>query len=394
MDRVSDRQLPPTDRLWTHPFRLVCASHFLLYASIYLMLPVWPLWWTKQAGWSGGEAGLLCACFALGLLLPGCFYSYLADNYTRKTLSVWTYAAVVLLPLAFGLPATESFVATALLMGVRGALFGLAATLSATMAIDITPTTRRNEASVGLSWAARFGRMTGALAGLLAYAEMGFALTERAALAAGTLGWLLLLCVETPFRAPIGGPLCSTDRFVLCRGWLPALNWALASFVFGMWLKALAAGLGGMAPAEAGSVAAALPCGALLSLAVGRWMRRLGGVALQTGAGFLLIAAATGLWLADTAPAVRALAALAAGMGLGWASGGILRSLVELSEHSRRATAVTTYRLAWEVGVYAGLWAGWQTDVSAPWIALWATGGALALYVLATRPYVAHHRLR
>lgn len=393
MDRPSDMRLQPTDPLWTHPFRLVCASHFLLYASIYLMLPVWPLWGVRQAGWTDADVGRLCACFVLGLLLPGCLYSYLADNYARKKLATWTYVAVVALPLAFEPVADASFAALAVLTGLRGALFGLAATLSATMAIDVTPTTRRDEASVGLSWAARFGRMAGAPVGLLLYARAGIELTGHVALATGFAGWLALLCVETPFRAPIGGPLCSTDRFVLCRGWLPAFNWALASFVFGMGLKSAAIALAGMPMEMAGGVAALLPGGALLALATGPWMRRLGGLSLQTGAGFVLIAGAAGLWQTALGLGGAAAAALAGGMGLGWASGGILRLLVELSEHSRRATAVTTYRLAWEVGVYVGLWVGWQAE-TASWTAVAASLAALLLYGLATRPYVAHRRLR
>ena len=53
--------------------------------------------------------------------------------------------------------------------------------------------------------------------------------------AACVLGFLAASAVYVPFRAPIGLPVCSTDRYLLGRALLPALNVGVLAFACG-WL--------------------------------------------------------------------------------------------------------------------------------------------------------------
>ncbi|MDE5702002.1 MAG: MFS transporter, partial [Bacteroides sp.] len=53
---------------------------------------------------------------------------------------------------------------------------------------------------------------------------------------------LLSLRVYVAFRAPIGVSLCNLDRFLLLRGWVPALNLLLVAFLPGVALPLMEQG--------------------------------------------------------------------------------------------------------------------------------------------------------
>ena len=72
-------------KLWTGNMFLLSLSNFLLYASLYMMLPVLPLWMVRHWYCSYAEAGAAIAVFGLAMFLPGTFNSYLIDTFKRKS---------------------------------------------------------------------------------------------------------------------------------------------------------------------------------------------------------------------------------------------------------------------------------------------------------------------
>ena len=89
------------------------------------------------------------------------------------------------------------------------------------------------------AWSARLGMLAGACAGFLLYDLYGFRTVVYAAVAVGVLGMYFASRVYVAFRAPIGLRLCSLDRFLLPRAWVPALNMLLIAFVPGVLLPLL-----------------------------------------------------------------------------------------------------------------------------------------------------------
>ena len=63
---------------WEYVF--VIPFQFFAYASLYMMLPVLPLWMVRHWYCSYAEAGAAIAVFGLAMFLPGTFNSYLIDN--------------------------------------------------------------------------------------------------------------------------------------------------------------------------------------------------------------------------------------------------------------------------------------------------------------------------
>ena len=121
-----------------------------------------------------------------------------------------------------------------MLAAVQGGAFGLAATAGITVAIDITTASRRSAGNLGFALAARLGMLVGVAAGIWMFQFKGFSMTAYFSILCSIFSILFALRVYVAFRAPIGVGHCNLDRFLLLRGWLPALNLVLIAFIPGI----------------------------------------------------------------------------------------------------------------------------------------------------------------
>ena len=79
-------------KLWTRDMVILSLSNFFLYISLYIMLPVLPLWMVQHWYCSYAEAGGAVAVFGLTMFLPGPCNSYIIDTFKRKSVCVITLA--------------------------------------------------------------------------------------------------------------------------------------------------------------------------------------------------------------------------------------------------------------------------------------------------------------
>ena len=145
-------------------------------------------------------------------------------------------------PCNAGYAFADSYIKLLLLALVQGGCFGLATTAGITVAIDITTSVRRSAGNMVYAWSARLGMLIGAGIGILLYDLYGFRTVVYLAIAVGVLSMYFTSRVYVAFRAPIGMKLCSLDRFLLPRAWVPALNMLLIAFVPGVLLPLLYVG--------------------------------------------------------------------------------------------------------------------------------------------------------
>lgn len=319
-------------------FGRMCVANFLSFASVYMFLPVLSLVVPERLGISVPQVGGMFLAFAAAMFAVGPFHAYLCDEYKRK--DVLLCSTLVVLAAMPGYAFADSYAKLLLLASVQGACFGLATTAGITVAIDITMSARRSAGNKAYALAARLGMLAGVCAGCLVYWLYGFRTVAYAAVAVGALGMLAVSRVYVAFRAPIGLGLCSLDRFLLPRAWLPALNVLLVAFVPGV----------------------------LFPL-------------LYTGE--LALFAALGILALLTIP--------------------FTKMFVKLSHHCQRGTANTTCQLAIETGFLAGLAAACRlSDACLPAsdvCQLYRLAGVAALlallfFVLLTRPYYKRKRVR
>ena len=223
--------------LMTLNFWRMCTANLLLFASVYMLFPVLSFVMPEQLGVSVSRTGDMFLAFIAAMFAAGPFHAYLCDEYKRK--NVLLSSAFVMLAAMAGYAFADSYLKLMLLASVQGVCFGLATTAGITVAIDITTSTRRSAGNMIYAWSARLGMLAGACAGFLLYDLYGFRTVVYAAVAVGVLGMYFASRVYVAFRAPIGMRLCSLDRFLLPRAWVPALNMLLIAFVPGVLLPLL-----------------------------------------------------------------------------------------------------------------------------------------------------------
>lgn len=367
-------------KLWTKNMLVLSLSNFLLYASLYIMLPVLPLWIVQRWYCCYAEAGGAVAIFALAMFLPGSFNSYLIDTFKRKRLCVIALAAFTVLSLTYPYVATIGLVA--LLRILQGVLFSvITMTTGSTLVIDVSASRRRTDANVMFAWFGRLGMVAGLIIGVYIFPYWDFKQVVYMCAALGGLALLLIPMVGVTFRAPLRPPLVSLDRFLLPRTLLPGLNMIMIPFIFGIIISHVYNEMFYICMFM-GLVIAILVTRYLFMNVSCRSEVEIGQAAL-TG-GVLLLACTNSLMSSY-------IAALLVGIGMGISASRFFLIMINLPMHCERGTGNNTYQLLWEVGVLGGLffeniWTEEYPD-TIYWIALGLSIGALLMYELFTHKW-------
>lgn len=385
-------------KLWTLHFMRICLANLLLFISLYMLYPVIPSVMAERLGMPVYQTGAVFILFTLAMFFVGPFHGYLVDAYKRKYVCIFSFGVM--------LAATAGYVfvrdATQLIMlcMAQGIAFGIATTAGITLAIDITNSSFRSDGNMVFAWVARLGMIAGVATGVFLYQAYGFRMLIYVSLAIGLLGIFFVSRVYVPFRAPIGTKLISNDRFLLFRGWIPALNLVLIALVPGILLPVLSHSFSSIQLGDASVPFFAMAgAGFIFSLAIAKLLfhgeRK---TWLQVVAGLILIIVAMGqLLVPETGRMV--LAAVLLGIGLGLVTPQFLMMFVKLSQHCQRGTANTTHLLAWEAGVSLGIATACYLEVTASREVACQAGMlsaviALAFFVLLTYPYFKRKRVR
>ena len=222
------------NRLWTIHFIRICIANFLLFISLYMLFPVVPAEMADRLGAPVSQTGAMFLLLTLGMFAIGPFHAYLVDAYKRKYVCAFSFAVMIAATAGYGF--VNDITQLLLLCLVQGIAFGMATTAGITLAIDITGTHLRSSGNVAFAWAARIGMLVGIALGVVIYQWYDFHILLYVSVICGLVGVFFVSRVYVPFRAPIVTRLCSSDRFLLPRGWLPALNFALIAFIPGLLL--------------------------------------------------------------------------------------------------------------------------------------------------------------
>lgn len=136
--------------------------------SVYMFMPLWPVWQGEESGTALDESGAMVALFGLGLFLPGPFCNYWLDTYKRKTICLWAMLAVMAATFVLSFPGLPTGLPAVLrlLQGMAFGVFQIA--LGSTLLIDLSHTRRRTQAAHVYYWFSRFAWSLGPAAGWLA----------------------------------------------------------------------------------------------------------------------------------------------------------------------------------------------------------------------------------
>ncbi|WP_321480683.1 MFS transporter [uncultured Bacteroides sp.] len=389
-----------TSRLLSTNYLQICLGNFLLFVSRYMLLPVLPGVISHRLGASLALTGTLFLFLTAGMFIVGPFYSYLVDVYKRKYVYILSFA--LMLAATVGCILAESISEFLLLCVVHGMAFGIATSSGITLAIDLTNPNRRSVSNIFFGWTSRLGMMIGIAGGVAVFMLKGFETAIYISVGVGGLGIFFLSMLYVPFRAPIGTKICSSDRFLLIRGWIPMINMLLIAFVPGVLIPLIPHFYRNITLMDTGIpffaiVASAFFCSVVLM----RLLVKKENMRLQIGSGLVVISLALLLLILPDENTRIVPAAILLGIGLGLSTPEFLLMMVRLSQHCQRSTANTTHLLGWELGIALGVAAACYFNVyisDSPTllyrISLLSSLMALAFFLLVAYPYFIKKRIR
>lgn len=207
-------------------FKKLCVANFLFALSVYMLLPVLPLWLKDTMQFDRFQMSCVYAAFGIGVFSLGALCSYLIQRYRRNKVciaSMLLFALVVVFIAYFyrellaDRDTEDAFVAVTAARFVGGALFGLAfMVLNSTLIVDCCESSHRTRANVLSMWAYRFAVALGPLWGILTYQESGLLNTMYVSATLCIVALGVLSSVQFPFKAPDDNiRIFSFDRFFM-----------------------------------------------------------------------------------------------------------------------------------------------------------------------------------
>ncbi|MCB2379690.1 MFS transporter [Hymenobacter sp. BT635] len=386
--------LPPSKKVYTAGFWLMCLSSFLFFMSFNMLLPELPDFLTRLGG--AEYKGFIIALFTLTAGISRPFSGKLADTVGR--IPVMVFGSLVCFVCGFFYPWVTTVAGFLGLRLLHGFSTGFKPTGTAAFIADIIPFERRGEAMGLLGVAGSLGMAAGPALGpyitaatslnTLFYCSSGLALLSLAV--QGTMTETLPKAQRQRFSWSLLR-LDWRNEILEPRVLSPALVTLLCLFPFGAILtivpdQSRALGL------SAGEKGLFYTCYTLASLLVrlvaGRASDKYGRLPVLRLSTAMMVVALTMLTLVEHSVPLFLGSAVLFGLATGLNSPTLYAWTVDLSHPARRGRAVATMYIALEVGIGLGaLLAGWvygNIDSHLPYVHAISVGSTLLalLYLL------------
>lgn len=350
------------ERLWNRNYCRVMAANFALFFAFYLLTPLLPLYLVERFDATKDIVGLVLSGYTLTALLARPFSGFLVDTFPRKRVLMWCF---FLFFLCFGgYLGASSLLLFTIVRTLHGAPFGALTVANSTVAIDVLPSSRRNE---GIGYYGLSNNLAMAIAPTIAIylyrLTDNFQLLFWVALVIAGLGMAVDNGITLPAqKRPSEQPrrLCSLDRFFLLRGWLLAINMAFFGFCFGVVSNYLAIysrdvmGITG----GTGTWFLLLAGGLMASRLQGARALREGRLVQNAAEGICLSCIAYVLFVTCPNSVGYYGSALLLGFGNGHMWPAFLNMIISIARHNERGTANSTLLISWDVGIGLGVLAG------------------------------------
>ena len=361
------------ERLWNSNYIKVMIANFSLFTAFYLLTPLLPLYLHETFGATKDVIGLVLSGYTITALLFRPFSGFFVDSFPRKTVLMVCFTAFAIF--FAGYLAASTLLLFTIVRTLHGGPFGALTVANSTVAIDVLPSSRRNE---GIGYYGLSNNLAMAIAPSFAvfiYAEThNFQLLFWLALIVATFGLIIDATVKLPQKAPVQAKRAlSLDRFFLQRGWLLGINMVFFGFCFGVLSNYLAIYGKQVMGITGGTGTWFMLC------SVGLILSRLqGGRALRKGllthnAAEGMVISLVGYTLFILMPTLYQLSivnyqlsiafgyygsALLIGLGNGHMWPAFQNMMISMAHHNERGTANSTILISWDVGMGLGILLG------------------------------------
>lgn len=327
---------------WNREYALMCTAGFLATIAVFMPLFLSGSW---RVGTGFDEAGVvLCmSFFVLGMFLPGPLSSRWVDAWPRKNVCLVSLCIIGIS--TYLLLSAVTLTALSALRLIEGAAWGVfQMSLGSTLINDLSISKRRTQADYYFLWFQRLAMPIGVLLAMLLpkYLSPGSVCTVGTLLIA--LCFLLVFSLRVPFRAPVGAPRISLDRFFAPKAWFLCLPLLLVTAVWGAILYSV----------PSVRYAAGLFIGLLVAFLTHRVFFETADDRADAVSGMLLIAASVIMLHQMHDVGTLTFACVLCGVGVGWYGSRMLLYFLKLSAHSERGTLQQTYILTATCGFCLG----------------------------------------
>lgn len=388
------------DKLWNKNYLRVMLVNFMMYFAFYLLTPLLPLYLSEKFGASNNMIGIVLSGYVVAEIVARLFSGFIVDSFDRRHVLLWS---VSLFFVFFGgYPVAGTLLMFAIVRTLHGLPFGVVTVANSTAAIDVLPSSRRNE---GLGFYGLSNNLSMAIApsaGVFVYKWTGsfellfwlsFFIAMGALWVASTVG--LPKREPKKDRRPI-----SFDRFFLTRAWLLSVNIAFFAFSWGVMSSYIALyskqalGITG----GTGTFFMLISIGLIASRLQGAKALRNGELTRNAAEGACISLAAYFIFVAFPSMFTYYASALLLGLGNGHMYPAFLNMFVGMAHHNERGTANSSILMSWGVGMGLGILLGGIVSgnhgyEAAFWMNLGVNAAGVLLLFAATRRFFVRHRI-
>lgn len=389
------------EKLWNGNYIKVMTANFMLFFAFYLLTPLLPLYLSEQFHATKDAIGLVLSGYTVASLLIRPFSGFIIDSFNHKRVLMICFVSFFVL--FFGYVAASTLLMFALVRTLHGAPYGALTVANSTVAIDVLPSSRRNE---GIGFYGLSNNLSMALAptiGIYIYkVSANFQLLFWLALLVAGIGMAVDATVKVPEKEVVKNKSkLSLDRFFLMRAWLMAVNIALFGFCFGVLSNYIAIyskqtlGITG----GTGLYFTLLSTGLFVSRLQGAKLLREGRLTHNAGEGMCLSLVGYLLFVSCPNAFGYYLSAILIGLGNGHMYPAFLNMFIAVAKNNERGTANSSILTAWDLGMGLGILLGGVVSehfgyASTFWMVVGFNATGVALFFIATRTFFLQRRLR
>lgn len=400
MENADKSTSAPKERLWNRNYCTAMAGNFMLFFSFYLLTPLLPIYLDSQFAADKDMIGLVLSGYVLAALFVRPFSGFVVDTFDRKRVLMLCFFFFFIC--FAGYIGAGTLLMFAVVRTLHGLPFGASTVANSTVAIDVLPSSRRNE---GIGYYGLSNNLAMAIApsaGIWIYGMTGnFSLLFWISLAVALGGFVCSTSVKLPKRRRVEGkPKMSLDHFFLTRAWLLALNimcfglcWGVMSNYVAIYAKEVIGITEGT-----GLFFALLSIGLFTSRLYGQKGLRKGRLAENAIEGAAISAVGFTLFAMVEQEWAFYLSAILVGLGNGRMYPAFLNMFVAMARHDQRGTANSSILTSWDIGMGIGILAGgvlveYTGYASAFWFTAASQIAGLLLVVFFTRRFFLSRRL-
>ena len=390
-------------------------ANFSLFFAFYVLTPLLPLYLSETFGATKDVIGLVLSGYTITALILRPFSGYIVDTFPRKQVLMICFTAFAIF--FAGYLAASTLLLFTIIRTIHGGPFGALTVANSTVAIDVLPSSRRNE---GIGYYGLSNNLAMAIAptiGIFIYHQThNFELLFWLSLIVAVGGLIVDATVKVPKAKSQKPKTVSLDRFFLLRGWLLGVNMVAFGFCFGVLSNYLA-----IYGKEAMGITGGTGTYFLLC-SVGLILSRLqGGKALREGrlifnAGSGMVISLVGYTLFILMPTLGSSkfftfhfslftsigyygSALLIGLGNGHMWPAFQNMMINMASHNERGTANSTILVSWDIGMGMGILLGGVVAEhfgysAAFWTVSLVNAVGVCLFFLRTRQFFLDRRHR